>query len=163
GQCHANQEQFQSHGMSPQNSTSTRTSASTVVLSSWPNGAFRPRRGERVLRRRRFMTVALRLRARPRARFLRDWLRGPSLGGRGATRRKAKRARSYVEAALGAGYTPAAVGRIASSARYGRRLRKRRNAVLRIFDAHVHLFDCKANRYAFLEREDPTFRTLVGD
>jgi predicted TIM-barrel fold metal-dependent hydrolase len=35
--------------------------------------------------------------------------------------------------------------------------------VLRIFDAHVHLFDCEANRYAFLEREDPTFRALVGD
>ena len=35
--------------------------------------------------------------------------------------------------------------------------------MLRIFDAHVHLFDCEANTHAFLEREDPTFRTLIGD
>ena len=35
--------------------------------------------------------------------------------------------------------------------------------MLRIFDAHVHLFDSKVNQYAFLEREDPTFRRLIGD
>jgi predicted TIM-barrel fold metal-dependent hydrolase len=35
--------------------------------------------------------------------------------------------------------------------------------VLRIFDAHVHSFDSAANTHAFLEREDPTFRTIVGD
>jgi predicted TIM-barrel fold metal-dependent hydrolase len=35
--------------------------------------------------------------------------------------------------------------------------------VLRIFDAHVHLFDSAANTHAFLEREDPTFRSLIGD
>jgi predicted TIM-barrel fold metal-dependent hydrolase len=35
--------------------------------------------------------------------------------------------------------------------------------MLRIFDAHVHLFDCQANTHAFLEQEDPTFRTVVGD
>jgi predicted TIM-barrel fold metal-dependent hydrolase len=35
--------------------------------------------------------------------------------------------------------------------------------MLRIFDGHVHLFDCEANTHAFLEREDPTFRTLIGD
>ena len=35
--------------------------------------------------------------------------------------------------------------------------------MLRIFDAHVHLFDCEANTHAFLEREDPTFRTIIGD
>ena len=35
--------------------------------------------------------------------------------------------------------------------------------MLRIFDAHVHLFDCEANTHAFLQREDPTFRTLIGD
>src|SRR5262245_48131671 len=35
--------------------------------------------------------------------------------------------------------------------------------MLRIFDAHVHLFDCKANTHAFLEREDSTFRTIIGD
>ena len=35
--------------------------------------------------------------------------------------------------------------------------------MLSIFDAHVHLFDCKANTHDFLEREDPTFRTIVGD
>jgi predicted TIM-barrel fold metal-dependent hydrolase len=35
--------------------------------------------------------------------------------------------------------------------------------MLRILDAHVHLFDCEANTYAFLEREDPTFRAIVGD
>jgi predicted TIM-barrel fold metal-dependent hydrolase len=28
--------------------------------------------------------------------------------------------------------------------------------MLRIFDGHVHLFDCEANTHAFLEREDPT-------
>src|SRR5262245_44070258 len=38
-----------------------------------------------------------------------------------------------------------------------------REAMLQIFDAHVHLFDCEANTYAFLEREDPIFRTLIGD
>jgi predicted TIM-barrel fold metal-dependent hydrolase len=35
--------------------------------------------------------------------------------------------------------------------------------VLRIFDAHVHLFDCKVNQHAFLEREDPSFKMIVGD
>src|SRR5215468_12687893 len=35
--------------------------------------------------------------------------------------------------------------------------------MLRIFDAHVHLFDSNVNQYAFLEREDPTFRSLIGD
>ena len=30
--------------------------------------------------------------------------------------------------------------------------------MLRIFDAHVHLFDSEANTHAFLEREDPTFK-----
>src|SRR5262245_45536392 len=35
--------------------------------------------------------------------------------------------------------------------------------MLRIFDAHVHLFDSAANTHAFLEREDPTFRSLIGD
>jgi predicted TIM-barrel fold metal-dependent hydrolase len=35
--------------------------------------------------------------------------------------------------------------------------------VLRIYDAHIHLFDSAANTHAFLEREDPTFRSLIGD
>ena len=35
--------------------------------------------------------------------------------------------------------------------------------MLRIFDAHVHLFDCEANTHAFLEREDPTFKAIIGD
>jgi predicted TIM-barrel fold metal-dependent hydrolase len=35
--------------------------------------------------------------------------------------------------------------------------------VLRLFDAHVHLFDSAANAHAFLEQEDPTFRAIVGD
>ena len=35
--------------------------------------------------------------------------------------------------------------------------------MLCIFDAHVHLFDCEANTHAFLEREDPTFRYIIGD
>src|SRR5215468_8188676 len=35
--------------------------------------------------------------------------------------------------------------------------------MLKVFDAHVHLFDCEANSYAFLEREDPVFRALIGD
>jgi predicted TIM-barrel fold metal-dependent hydrolase len=35
--------------------------------------------------------------------------------------------------------------------------------MLRIFDAHVHLFDSEANSHAFLEREDATFRAIVGD
>jgi predicted TIM-barrel fold metal-dependent hydrolase len=35
--------------------------------------------------------------------------------------------------------------------------------MLHIFDAHVHLFDCETNTYAFLEQEDATFRTVVGD
>ena len=35
--------------------------------------------------------------------------------------------------------------------------------MLCIFDAHVHLFDCKANTHAFLEREDPTLRYIIGD
>ena len=30
---------------------------------------------------------------------------------------------------------------------------KKRSLMLRIFDAHVHLFDCTANTYAFLEHE----------
>ena len=35
--------------------------------------------------------------------------------------------------------------------------------VLRIFDAHVHLFDCEANTYAFLEHEDRSFKSIAGD
>lgn len=35
--------------------------------------------------------------------------------------------------------------------------------MLRIFDAHVHLFDCKANTYAFLENEDRSFKAIAGD
>jgi len=35
--------------------------------------------------------------------------------------------------------------------------------VLRIFDAHVHLFDCKANTYEFLEQEDRSFKSIAGD
>lgn len=34
---------------------------------------------------------------------------------------------------------------------------------MRIFDAHVHLFDREANTYAFLEHEDPSFKTIAGD
>jgi predicted TIM-barrel fold metal-dependent hydrolase len=40
---------------------------------------------------------------------------------------------------------------------------RRRVSMLHIFDGHVHLFDCETNTHAFLEREDPTFRTLIGD
>jgi predicted TIM-barrel fold metal-dependent hydrolase len=35
--------------------------------------------------------------------------------------------------------------------------------MLRIFDAHVHLFDCKVNTYAFLEHEDRSFKAIAGD
>ena len=35
--------------------------------------------------------------------------------------------------------------------------------MLRIFDAHVHLFDCEANTYAFLEHEDRSFKSIAGD
>ena len=35
--------------------------------------------------------------------------------------------------------------------------------MLRIFDAHVHLFDSKANTYAFLEHEDRSFKAIAGD
>lgn len=35
--------------------------------------------------------------------------------------------------------------------------------MLRVFDAHVHLFDCSANTHAFLEYEDPSFRSIAGD
>jgi predicted TIM-barrel fold metal-dependent hydrolase len=35
--------------------------------------------------------------------------------------------------------------------------------VLRIFDAHVHLFDREANTYAFLEHEDRSFKSIAGD
>ena len=35
--------------------------------------------------------------------------------------------------------------------------------MLRIFDAHVHLFDCKANTYAFLEHEDRSFKAIAGE
>jgi hypothetical protein len=35
--------------------------------------------------------------------------------------------------------------------------------MLRPFDAHVHLFDCKANTYAFLEHEDRSFKAIAGD
>ena len=35
--------------------------------------------------------------------------------------------------------------------------------MLRIFDAHVHLFDRDANTHAFLEHEDPGFKSIVGD
>src|SRR5271155_996004 len=33
----------------------------------------------------------------------------------------------------------------------------------RIVDAHLHLFDHRANRYEFLEQVDPMFQALVGD
>ena len=36
-------------------------------------------------------------------------------------------------------------------------------SALRIFDAHVHLFDCDANTHAFLEHEDPSFKSIAGD
>jgi predicted TIM-barrel fold metal-dependent hydrolase len=35
--------------------------------------------------------------------------------------------------------------------------------MLRIFDAHVHFFDCGANTHAFLEREEPGFKAVAGD
>ena len=35
--------------------------------------------------------------------------------------------------------------------------------MLRIFDAHVHLFDCEANTYAFLDHEDRSFKIIAGD
>jgi len=35
--------------------------------------------------------------------------------------------------------------------------------MLRIFDAHVHLFDRDANTHEFLEHEDPGFKSIVGD
>ena len=35
--------------------------------------------------------------------------------------------------------------------------------VLRIFDAHVHLFECEANTYTFLEHEDRSFKSIAGD
>jgi predicted TIM-barrel fold metal-dependent hydrolase len=35
--------------------------------------------------------------------------------------------------------------------------------MLRIFDAHVHLFDREANTYAFLEHEDRSFKSIAGD
>ena len=35
--------------------------------------------------------------------------------------------------------------------------------MLRIFDAHVHLFDCEANTYAFLDHEDRSFKSIAGD
>lgn len=35
--------------------------------------------------------------------------------------------------------------------------------LLRIFDAHVHLFDCEANTYGFLEHEDRSFKSIAGD
>lgn len=34
---------------------------------------------------------------------------------------------------------------------------------MRIFDAHVHLFDRSANIHPFLEREDPGFKAMAGD
>ena len=34
---------------------------------------------------------------------------------------------------------------------------------MRIFDAHVHLFDRSANTHAFLEHEDRSFRSIAGD
>ena len=40
---------------------------------------------------------------------------------------------------------------------------KKRSLILRIFDAHVHLFDCKVNTYAFLEHEDRSFKAIAGD
>jgi len=33
--------------------------------------------------------------------------------------------------------------------------------MLSVFDAHVHLFDCEANTYAFLEHEDRAFKTIA--
>lgn len=35
--------------------------------------------------------------------------------------------------------------------------------MLRIFDAHVHLFDRGANTYAFLEHEDQALKSIAGD
>jgi predicted TIM-barrel fold metal-dependent hydrolase len=35
--------------------------------------------------------------------------------------------------------------------------------MLRIFDAHVHLFDRDANTHPLLEHEDPGFKSIVGD
>src|SRR5215510_16252932 len=35
--------------------------------------------------------------------------------------------------------------------------------MLSVFDAHVHLFDCEANTYTFLEREDRSFKSIAGD
>ena len=36
--------------------------------------------------------------------------------------------------------------------------------MLRIFRLlQVHLFDCKANTYAFLEHEDRSFKAIAGD
>src|SRR6516225_1164317 len=43
------------------------------------------------------------------------------------------------------------------------RLCSRSGAVLRIFDAHVHLFDCAANTHAFLVQDDPNFTAILGD
>lgn len=34
---------------------------------------------------------------------------------------------------------------------------------MRIFDAHVHLFDRSANTHPFLEHEDPGFKAVAGD
>lgn len=34
---------------------------------------------------------------------------------------------------------------------------------MRIFDAHVHLFDRDANTHPFLEHEDPGFKAIAGD
>ena len=33
----------------------------------------------------------------------------------------------------------------------------------RIIDSHLHLYDCKANFYSFLEQVDPMFQALIGD
>lgn len=32
-----------------------------------------------------------------------------------------------------------------------------------IVDAHVHFYDSRANRHAFLEENDETYEALVGD
>ena len=34
---------------------------------------------------------------------------------------------------------------------------------LRVFDAHVHLFDSEANTHSFLEHEDPSLKAIAGD
>ncbi len=33
----------------------------------------------------------------------------------------------------------------------------------RVVDAHMHLYDCRENRYEHLERADAMFEALIGD